>query len=69
MSVQAKSKPRLLTGAKQPAELLPTRDERPHLQERFSGPIPLREERPAAELLAERMAEADPADTAPLFIP
>ena len=27
-------------------------------QERFSGPVPLRGERPAAELLRERMAEA-----------
>ena len=40
-----------------------------YLQEQFTGPVPLRNERPAAELLAERLAGADPASTSLLFIP
>jgi hypothetical protein len=39
------------------------------MQEQFSGSIPLRGERPAADILAERLAEHDPANAAPLFIP
>ena len=39
------------------------------LQEQFSGPLPLRSERPMAEILAERLAEADPDSPCPLFIP
>jgi hypothetical protein len=69
MSVQTKSKPRRLNRTKQPAETLPERDETLHLQEQFSGPVALRGERPVAELLAERLAEAEPGSTALLFIP
>jgi len=39
------------------------------LQEQFTGRIPLRSERPMAEILAERLAEAGPASPGPLFIP
>ena len=39
------------------------------LQEQFTGRIPVRSERPMAKILAERLAEADPASTGPLFIP
>jgi hypothetical protein len=38
-------------------------------QEQFNGVIPLRDERPAADLLAERLDEADPAGTSLLFVP
>ena len=39
------------------------------LQEQFTGLDPRRNERPMAEILAERLAEADPASPGPLFIP
>ena len=38
-------------------------------QEQFTGPLPLRSERTMAEILAERLAEADPASPCPVFIP
>jgi hypothetical protein len=38
-------------------------------QEQFTGPLPLRLERPAAEILAERLAESCPDSTPPVFIP
>jgi hypothetical protein len=41
------------------------REETIPAQEEVIGPIPLRNERPAAEILAEAIAES----TAPLFIP
>jgi hypothetical protein len=39
------------------------------LQEQFTGPVPARSERPMAEILAERLAEADPDSPCPVFIP
>ena len=39
------------------------------LQEQFTGPLPVRNERPMAEILAERLAEAGPDSPSPLFIP
>jgi hypothetical protein len=39
------------------------------LQEQFTGPMPTRRERPMAEILAERLAEADPDSPCPVFIP
>jgi hypothetical protein len=38
-------------------------------QEQFNGSIPLRNERPVAELLAERQNEAEPAGASLLFVP
>jgi hypothetical protein len=38
-------------------------------QEQFNGVIPLRNERPVAELLVERLSDADSASTSLLFIP
>jgi hypothetical protein len=58
MDKTAKPKVRLLSQAKALADLPPGQMEAGHLQEQFSGPVPLRGERPAAELLRERMAEA-----------
>jgi hypothetical protein len=40
-----------------------------HLQEQFSGPVPLRGERSAAEVLRERLDESDPAGIAQVFVP
>ena len=45
----------------------PVRELAACLQEQFIGPLPLRCERPAAELLAERLAEPDFSPA--LFIP
>jgi hypothetical protein len=39
------------------------------LQEQFTGPVPARSERSMAEILAERLAEADPDSPCPVFIP
>jgi hypothetical protein len=38
-------------------------------QEQFTGPVPARRERSMAEILKERLAEADPSRPAPVFIP
>jgi hypothetical protein len=38
-------------------------------QEQFTGPLPARSERPMAEILAERLAKADPDSPTPVFIP
>jgi len=38
-------------------------------QESFSGTVPVRFERPAAELLRERLEEADPAGNIQVFVP
>ena len=65
MNVQAVNKARFLTrtkrGSKYPAERVEVAD----MQEHFSGTVPQRNERPAAEVLAE--AEAKSADL--VFIP
>jgi hypothetical protein len=47
----------------------PQSDQAACLQEQFTGPLPVRSERPMAEILAERLAEADPASPCPVFIP
>jgi hypothetical protein len=39
------------------------------MQEQFSGPLPARSERPMAEILAERQAEAGPDSPCPMFVP
>jgi len=39
------------------------------LQEQFTGPVPVRSERPMAEILAERLAETNPTSPCPVFIP
>jgi hypothetical protein len=38
-------------------------------QEQFTGPMPARLERSMAEILKERLAEADPSRPAPIFVP
>jgi hypothetical protein len=69
MTVKVLPKPGFLTLKKHPADPKPERLETSQLQEQFSGAIPLRTERPAAELLAERLAESDPDSASPVFIP
>jgi hypothetical protein len=69
MTLKVFARPRFLTRKKHPAGSKPERLETSHLQEQFTGPVPLRAERPAAEFLAERLAESDPAGTSPVFIP
>jgi len=69
MSMQIFSKPRFLTRAKPPLVVKPERLESFPLQEQFTGPVVLRGERPAAEILAERLAESGPACIPPIFVP
>jgi hypothetical protein len=69
MNVQAILKLHFLTRNVPSANLTPGPDEAFQLQEQFSGPVPLRAERPAAECLAERLVESNPAGTCPVFIP
>jgi hypothetical protein len=54
---------------KRAAAAKPERVEAACLQEQFTGPVPARTERPFAEILAERLAETDPASPSPVFIP
>lgn len=69
MNIPAIFSSRLLS-RRQPLEQIPAQGgEALHLQEQFSGPIPLRGERPVAELLREQMAEADPGGIAQVFVP
>ena len=37
--------------------------------EQFTGPVPARSERSMAEIMKERLAEADPSRPAPVFVP
>ena len=69
MTVQAYPKPRLLSRPKPRANLRPECVETVQLQEQFTGPLPLRNERPAAELLAERLVESGASGPVQLFIP
>jgi hypothetical protein len=69
MNVQLILKPRFLTRTKHQSAVNPKHLEPFPPQEQFSGPVPLHRERPAAEILAERLAEADPASMSPVFIP
>ena len=39
------------------------------MQEQFTGQMPVRSERPMSEILAERLAEANPTSPNPVFIP
>ena len=65
MKLQTISKDRNLTQTKRGGKYPPKRLEAVQMQEQFSGPLPQRNERPAADVLAE--AEAGP--TVPVFIP
>ena len=68
MNLSIPSTPRVLTRAKDGAK--PERVEGVHLQEQFAGQRPERNERPVADILAERLAESGPVShVAPLFVP
>jgi hypothetical protein len=69
MSMPILSNPHLLTRAKSQSVVKPECLESFPFQEQFTGPIPLRLERPAAEILAGRLAESGPDGTPPVFIP
>jgi hypothetical protein len=47
----------------------PLNDQPACMQEQFTGPVPARNERPMAEIIKERLAEANPAYQCPVFIP
>ena len=51
------------------ASLEPQSQPATRLQEQFTGPLPQRSERPMSEILAERLATADPSRPAPVFVP
>ena len=69
MNVQIIPKPRSMVSLPFPADLKRKHGETVELQEQFTGPVPLRCERPAAEILAERLAESAPASPSPVFVP
>jgi hypothetical protein len=69
MSVQIHPISHSFLGKKLQALLKPEHLEATPLQEQFCGPIPLHEERSAAEVLTECLAESDPASASLLFIP
>jgi hypothetical protein len=51
------------------AEVKPQGAQADFQQEQFTGPVPARQERSMAEILKERLAEADPSRPAPIFVP
>ena len=69
MTIQAYPNLPALTRPKPRADFTQERVETVSIQEQFTGLVPLRNERPAAEVLSERLAKADPANTFLLFIP
>jgi hypothetical protein len=69
MNVQIISKPRSMVSRPFPADLKREHVETIDMQEQFTGPVPLRRERPASEILVERLAESDPASPSPVFVP
>ena len=69
MNIPAIFSSRLLS-RRLPLEQIPVQGgEALHMQEQFSGQIPRRGERPAAEVLRERLAESNPAGSAQVFVP
>lgn len=69
MDAQVQHKPYLLTRTGRRRASKPERVEVHPFQEQFIGPVLLRNERPAAELLRERLAEGGLEGASPLFIP
>jgi hypothetical protein len=69
MNVQIVPKPRVKALLQFRENLTPEHGETFTLQEQFSGPIPPRFQRPAGEILAERLAESGPDGAPPVFIP
>jgi hypothetical protein len=69
MNKQIIPKPRSMVSLPFQAALKRNYGETVDLLEQFTGPVPLRRERPAAEILVERLAESDPASPSPVFVP
>lgn len=68
MNITIASTPRLLTRKKHGVK--PERVEGVHLQEQVAGPPPECNERPIADIVAERLAESGPVShVAPIFVP
>ena len=59
----------MMTPETHQAATMPMHTQAACLQERFSGPLPLRTERRMAEILAERQAEAIPDSPCLMFVP
>jgi hypothetical protein len=47
----------------------PLRDQAACLQEQYTVPLPMRNERPMTEILKERLAQVNPASQCPVFVP
>ncbi len=70
MNMSIPSTARFLTRMKHGAGSKPERVEGIHLQEQVAGPRPVRNERLAADILAERLAESGSIfPAAPVFVP
>jgi hypothetical protein len=69
MSTQTTTLPRFLSAAKPPTGRKPERVDSLQLTEQVTGPMPQQTERSAADILAERLAEADPNAVSPSFVP
>jgi hypothetical protein len=69
MTIQAYPNLRVSPRIKPHAKWLPEHVQIVPLQEQFTGPLPPRDERLAALVLAECQSGADPASPAGLFIP
>ena len=69
MNTQVLPDPGSIAQKRGAAETKPERVEATSSQEQFTGPLPERGERPAAELLRERQGESDAASACMAFVP
>jgi hypothetical protein len=69
MNVPVLPEPGFSNRIKPEADAVPERAEAACLQEQFTSPIPVRNERPMAEILIERLAGTTPACPSPAFLP
>ena len=67
MNAQTMPDQQFSTRTKSEAE--PEHAEAAFTQEQFTGPVPVRSERPMSEILNERQAESDADGASPAFIP
>ena len=68
MTAQTISPSRFSSHAKQATNVQPERVDNLHLPEQSTGPVPLQNERAAAEVLAERQSCSE-STASPLFVP
>jgi hypothetical protein len=69
MNVPLLLMPRILARPQGPAEAQPERVEAFPSQEQSTDIIPLRNERPAADIFSERLTASDPASPTLVFVP